>query len=155
VAVQHPPLETDPLPERPRSREDVVALASERHREVGAGGLRRGLAEVWTAEPPRRRPRGGGAHAASSRSNGVIFAPRSTMSHRQPVAQFSTLTSCSMVPTSGARACAGTALEIGASGSSGSPSKSFWVPSRLPSDVPSREKWMWAGRQALGWLPHG
>ncbi len=34
-------------------------------------------------------------------------------------------------------------------------SKYICVTSRLPHEVPSSEKWMCAGRQALGWLPHG
>ena len=48
-----------------------------------------------------------------------------------------------------------TLLKIGSYGKSGSPGKYICVTSRCSKERPSSEKWMCAGRQALGWLPHG
>ncbi len=48
-----------------------------------------------------------------------------------------------------------TELKIGSNGNSGSPGKYICVTSRDRNEWPNTEKWMCAGRQALGWLPHG
>ena len=48
-----------------------------------------------------------------------------------------------------------TELKIGSWANSGSSGKYIWVTSRWVNARPNSEKWMWAGRQALGWLPHG
>jgi len=48
-----------------------------------------------------------------------------------------------------------TALKIGSYGKRGSPGKYICVTRRCANAVPSSEKWMCAGRQALGWLPQG
>ena len=48
-----------------------------------------------------------------------------------------------------------TALKIGSWAKSGSPGKYICVTSRCANAVPSSEKWMCAGRQALWWLPQG
>ena len=45
--------------------------------------------------------------------------------------------------------------KIGSNANSGSPGKYIWVTSRWWNCSPSRLKWMWAGRHAFGWLPHG
>ncbi len=49
----------------------------------------------------------------------------------------------------------GTELKIGSWKNSGSSGKYIWVTSRWVNAQPNTEKWMCAGRQALGWLPHG
>ena len=38
---------------------------------------------------------------------------------------------------------------------SGSSGKYICVTSRCVNARPKRLKWMWAGRQAFAWLPHG
>ena len=48
-----------------------------------------------------------------------------------------------------------TELKIGSWAKSGSPGKYIWVTSRWVNARPNSEKWMCAGRQALGWLRHG
>ena len=49
----------------------------------------------------------------------------------------------------------GTALKIGSWKNSGSSGKYIWVTRRWVNARPNTEKWMCAGRHALGWLPHG
>jgi len=49
----------------------------------------------------------------------------------------------------------GMLMYMGSRVSSGSPGKYICVTSRPVSDGPNTEKWMWAGRQALGWFCHG
>ncbi len=46
-------------------------------------------------------------------------------------------------------------LKIGSNGNSGSPGKYICVTSRSVNARPKSEKWMWFGRQALGWFFHG
>ena len=49
----------------------------------------------------------------------------------------------------------GTAARIGSWKNSGSSGKYIWVTRRCVNAQPNTETWMCAGRQALGWLPHG
>ena len=48
-----------------------------------------------------------------------------------------------------------TELKIGSWKNSGSSGKYICVTSRCVNARPNSEKWMCAGRQAFGWLPHG
>ena len=48
-----------------------------------------------------------------------------------------------------------TELKIGSYSNSGSPGKYICETSRVANAGPNSEKWMWAGRQAFSWLPHG
>src|SRR3569833_537532 len=49
----------------------------------------------------------------------------------------------------------GTELKIGSNGNSGSFGKYICVTRRVTKEWPNTERWMWAGRQALWWLPQG
>jgi hypothetical protein len=44
---------------------------------------------------------------------------------------------------------------MGSCPKSGSPGKYIWVMRRLLKASPKRERWMWAGRQALWWFFQG
>ena len=57
--------------------------------------------------------------------------------------------------TSRSRAASGTDWRIGSKANNGSPGKYIWVIRRWVKDRPNNEKWMWAGRQALGWFFQG
>ena len=72
IAVEDAALDADSLAHGLGSGQHVLTLARQAHREVRTDGLRRRLST------------GSGAH-------GVAAAPRSTMSHRYPSAQFSTV----------------------------------------------------------------
>ena len=82
--------------------------------------------------------------------------PRSTTSHWYPSAHSGSVVGRSKRAIIRSRACGSrTDWKIGSYSNSGSPGKYIWVTSRVANAVPNREKWMWAGRQAFSWLPHG
>src|SRR5215467_3137097 len=106
---------------------------------------------------PDRLRRGDVRHHAPARGSKTVSSlPRSTMSHSKPSAQSGTVWSRLNLAIIRSRALgSGTELKIGSCAKSGSPGKYIWVTRRWVNARPNSEKWMCAGRQALGWFLHG
>src|SRR5919204_3926342 len=140
VAVVHAPADPEAALCSLRRNERAV-LPGQADREVGPDGLR------------RRHPEP--AHACGS-SNATASGPRSTMSHLKPSCQWSSVVPQSCRETMRSRTFGScTELKIGSSEKSGSSGKYICVTSRWVNARPNSEKWMCAGRQALGWFFHG
>src|SRR6478609_9586948 len=96
------------------------------------------------------------ADGLRGRGHGSIGVWRNTMSQRKASAQDSSVASWSyaLIIRRAARSSR-TELKIGSWKNSGSSGKYICVTSRCVNACPNRLKWMCAGRQAFGWLPHG
>src|SRR5262249_29610883 len=141
VAVDHAPLDRDLLPGHDCDGQVVGRGPRNPDVQERTDGLRR-----------RRH----GVSTGTSTSIGVASRPRRTMSNVYPSAWSGTVVSQSKVPINRRRARSSRMLVyIGSKSSSGSPGKYICVTRRVTNAGPNSEKWMCAGRHALGWLRHG